>query len=140
MDASAILQPVLVMAILSFVMLLWMYVTRIPALSKVGITPDNATKESMQTLPPEVVRVADNYNHLFEQPVVFYAVALTIAVLGHADAVHVGCAWAYTGLRIAHSLVQATVNIIMIRFSIFSLSWAVLAIMIFRESFTVFLG
>ena len=33
------------------------------------------------TLPSEVARIADNYNHLFEQPTLFYAIAISIAVL-----------------------------------------------------------
>jgi hypothetical protein len=138
MDATAILQPVFVMALLTLVMFIWMYATRIPAMSRAGIDAQSATKQSLQALPPEVVRVADNYNHLFEQPTLFYAVALAIAVFGHVDALHVGCAWAFAILRIAHSLVQASVNIILIRFTIFSLSWVALAIMIVRESLAVF--
>lgn len=139
MDAAAILQPVFVMGLLTFVMLIWMYATRIPAMARAGIDAQRATKASMQSLPDEVVRVADNYNHLFEQPTVFYAVAISIAVLGHVDGVHVACAWIFTALRIAHSLVQATVNVIPVRFALFSLSWVALAVMILREVFALFL-
>lgn len=138
MDARSILQPLFVLALLNVVMWIWMYATRIPAMSKAGIDPATATKDAMQRLPPEVVRVADNYNHLFEQPTLFYAVAISIAVLGHVDAFFVGCAWVYVALRIVHSLVQATVNIILIRFTLFSLSSLVLAIMIVRESLRIF--
>lgn len=139
MDAAPILQPVFVMALLTLVMLIWMYATRIPAMSRAGIDAQSATKASMQSLPDEVVRVADNYNHLFEQPTLFYAVAISIAVLGHVDGLHVVCAWAFAGLRIAHSLVQATVNVIAVRFAIFSLSWLALAVMILREAFALLL-
>jgi hypothetical protein len=139
MDARPILQPVFVMALLTTAMCIWMYVTRIPAMRRAGIDPGSATKESMQSLPPEVVRVADNYNHLFEQPTLFYAVALAVAVLGHVDAVHVACAWAFTVLRIAHSAVQATVNVIPVRFALFALSWVALAVMILRESVALLL-
>ena len=138
MAANTILQPLFAMALLNLAMWLWMYATRIPAMSKAGIDAQNATKDSLQNLPSEVVRVADNYNHLFEQPTLFYAVVLSIALLGHIDSLHVGCAWAFAGLRIAHSLVQATVNIIMVRFTLFSLSWLVLALMIVRESILLF--
>lgn len=138
MDAEAILRPVLAMGLLTFVMLIWMYATRIPAMSRAGIDAQSATKETMLGLPPEVVRVADNYNHLFEQPTVFYAVAISIAVLGHVDGVHVFCAWAFTLLRVVHSLVQATVNHIPTRFAIFSLSWLALAVMILRECAALF--
>jgi hypothetical protein len=139
MDAAAILQPVFVMALLTLVMLIWMYATRIPAMSRAGIDTRSASKASMQSLPDEVVRVADNYNHLFEQPTLFYAVAISIAVLGHVDGLHVACAWAFAGLRVAHSLVQATVNVIAVRFAIFSLSWLALAVMILREAFALLL-
>ena len=84
------------------------------------------------------MRISNNYNHLFEQPTLFYAVAISIAVLGHVDSLHVYCAWAYAVLRIAHSLVQATVDIVMIRFGLFLLSWAVLAVMTVREALALF--
>ena len=89
-------------------------------------------------LPPEITRISNNYNHLFEQPTLFYAVALSIAVLGHVDTMHVGCAWLYAALRITHSLVQATVDIVMVRFGLFVLSWIALATMIIRETIAVF--
>jgi hypothetical protein len=68
-------------------------------------------------LPPEVARVADNYNHLHEQPTLFYALALAAQLAGAADAVSVGLAWAYVALRVVHSLIQATVNVIPLRFA-----------------------
>jgi hypothetical protein len=136
MEASAILQPVFVMALLSTVMMLWMVTTRVLAMNKAKIDPQDAqdTSRLPDMLPPEVMRVANNYNHLFEQPTVFYAVAISIAVLGHVDSMHVTCAWAYTGLRVTHSLVQATVDLVMLRFGLFLLSWLALSIMIVRES------
>lgn len=139
MEPRAIVQPVIVMGLLTTVMTIWMYATRIPALSRAGIDPRQPLdKSALDRLPPEVTRVADNYNHLFEQPTLFYAVALAIAVLGHVDALHVTCAWAFTVLRIAHSGVQATVNYIPVRFAIFALSWLALALMIVREAVAVF--
>lgn len=139
MEARAIVQPVVVMGLLSTVMMIWMYATRIPAMARAGIDSRQPIDKSVfDRLPPEVTRVADNYNHLFEQPTLFYAIALAIAVTGHVDSLHVACAWVYTGLRIAHSLVQATVNYIPVRFAIFSLSWLALALMIVREALAVF--
>jgi len=141
MNAVAILQPVIVMGLLTIAMTVWMYATRIPAMSRAGIDPQAAAREgkrALEVLPPEVTRVADNYNHLFEQPTLFYAIALAIAVLGHVDALHVTCAWLFAGFRILHSLVQATVNIILLRFSLFCVCWIALAIMIFREAAAVF--
>jgi hypothetical protein len=76
--------------------------------------------------------VADNYNHLHEQPTVFYAVALAAHLAAAADAVNIGLAWTYVALRIVHSLVQATRNIIMVRFSVFALATLVLAALLVR--------
>ena len=89
-------------------------------------------------LPGEIQRVANNYNHLFEQPTLFYAVVLMIAVLDQADSLFVSCAWVFTLLRIAHSCVQATVDVVMVRFLLFLLSWLALSIMIVRALVRVF--
>jgi hypothetical protein len=140
MDATAMLQPVIVMALLTVGMLIWMMATRLPAMSRAGIDPQEArnTSSLVDRLPPEITRVSNNYNHLFEQPTLFYAVAISIAVLGHSDALHVQCAWVFAILRIAHSLVQATVDIVMIRFTLFLLSWIALGVMVVREALMIF--
>jgi hypothetical protein len=140
MEASAILQPVFVVALLTAVMALWMLFTRIPKMAALGIDPQQAqdTSKLRDLLPPETNRVSNNYNHLFEQPTLFYAVAIALAVLGQVDALHVQCAWAYAILRVLHSLVQATVDIVTIRFGLFVLSWLALAVMILRGALATF--
>ncbi len=134
MEASAILLPVFAMGLLTVAMFVWMLATRVPAMTRAGmVTQDARDTSTLKTLPPEVAQVADNYNHLFEQPTLFYAVAISIAVLGHVDAVHVACAWAFTALRVLHSAVQATINVVHIRFALFGLAWIAVAVMIVRE-------
>ena len=87
MQASAILQPVIALGLWTAVMMIWMYATRIPAIGTTTIPDDQMGHPAgMQLLPSEVRRIADNYNHLFEQPTLFYALAITIAVAGHVDA------------------------------------------------------
>ena len=83
-------------------------------------------------VPHDVIKISNNYNHLFEQPTLFYAVAIAIAVAGIADSFFVACAWGFVLLRVAHSLVQATVDVVMVRFGLFLLSWVVLAAMSIR--------
>jgi hypothetical protein len=140
MEAIEILRPAIVLGGWTLVMLFWLIFTRFPALAKAGIEPQQAqdTSRLRDLLPPEAQRVANNYNHLFEQPTLFYAIVLMIAVLGDVDSLHVQCAWAFTILRIIHSCVQATVDIVVIRFSLFALSWIALGIMITREVMAVF--
>lgn len=111
-------------------------------MSKLKIHPQQAqdTSTLRELLPPEVMRISNNYNHLFEQPTLFYAVALAIAVMGHVDSVHVACAWAYVAARVVHSLIQATVDLVSARFAVFILSWLALMIMIVREAVKLFVS
>ena len=142
MIQSAILQPVIALAIWTMVMWLWMYATRIPAMSKAGIDgtklvgSDGASLRAK--LPDEVSWKADNYNHLHEAPTVFYAVALVLALVGAGDGQNALLAWIYVGLRVAHSLVQATANRVLVRFVLFALSSLVLMVLIAKAALSVF--
>ena len=106
---AAILQPVVGLVLWSFVMELWLYVTRIPALraANVPLDPNLTAADLGKLVPPQVRWKADNYNHLMEQPTIFYATALAAAVAGVGDGVNAWLAWGYVGLRVVHSLVQA---------------------------------
>jgi len=122
--STAILAPVVALVAWSMLMWLWMYVTRIPAMSRMRmqLDPDAPRGEQMNQLPPAVRWKADNYNHLMEQPTLFYAICLTLALLGLGDGSNLTLAWVYVGLRVLHSLVQALFNRIEVRFAIFILS------------------
>lgn len=123
-----IVAPVVALAVWTHVMWAWMYATRIPAIRKARMALDPAAPrgEQMSTLPAPVRWKADNYNHLMEQPTVFYAVALSLAVLGEGSGTNATLAWAYFASRVIHSLVQATFNKIEVRFALFSLSSLIL--------------
>lgn len=137
-----ILQPVAVLAGWTMVMWLWMYVTRIPAMNKAKIDSKNlvgGTGQSLdQVLPPNIQWIAHNYNHLHEAPTVFYAVALALALIGQGDGLNATIAWAYVGLRIAHSIVQAVWNRVMIRFLLFALSSLALIALTLHLTIAVF--
>lgn len=126
MIGMEILKPLAVLAGWSMVMWLWMYATRLPAMSKAKIDTKNLTggtgKDLENILPANVQWIAHNYNHLHEAPTVFYAVALALALIGQGDGLNAQLGWAYVGLRIAHSIVQATWNRVMVRFLLFALS------------------
>lgn len=126
MNGQEILAPVVTLAAWSMVMWAWLYTTRIPAMRRAKIDIANLTggtgKSLDDILPAEIQWKAHNYNHLMEQPTVFYAVALALAIGGMGDGINLSLAWAYVGLRVLHSLVQATVNRVMLRFFIFALA------------------
>ena len=136
----SILQPVIALVLWSMVMWAWLYATRLPAMIQARTKLDPALPRDVMLggLPPRVRWKADNYNHLMEQPTLFYATALTLALLEQGDALTVGLAWAYVGLRIAHSLIQALVNVIIVRFSVFMIASGVLVVLAVRAGMAVF--
>ena len=122
MEAS-ILTPALILVTWTLVVWAWMYALRIPAMSSAGIDADDARHPgSLDVLPSHVRAVADNYNHLHEQPTIFYALVFYTQLAGTATEFNISLAWCYVVLRILHSVVQNTVNKVMIRFSVFALS------------------
>ena len=123
-------------------MCVWLYATRIPTLKKHNIVydPHRPSEEFHAQLPASVRWKADNYNNLLEQPTIFYAVALTLAILNEGSGLNAGLAWAYVALRIAHSLIQALINDVMIRFALFAAASLVLLVMTVRAAWTIILA
>ena len=148
MIKAEILQPVVVLAAWTMLMWLWMYATRIPAMNRAGIDGVNMTASTGKSLRDDLIAkgehkaswIADNYNHLHEAPTVFYAVALTLAIIGWGDGMNADIAWAYVGLRIAHSLVQALWNRVIVRFMLFILSTLCLIALTLHVGMAVFHG
>ena len=135
----SLLTPMLALVVWTLVMTLWMYAMRIPAMQKAGIDPANAQEPtSLDPLPLKVRQVGYNLNNLMEQPTIFYATALSLAFLGQGTGLNAWLAWAYVALRVIHSLVQSTSNVIMVRFSIFMLGSVVLVILAIRAAMAVF--
>lgn len=137
--STEILAPVVALLLLTCVVWVWMYITRIPAINKLGMQLDAnlPNGQQMSELPPRVRWKADNYNHLLQQPVMFYAVALTLALLGAGDGLNVTLAWWYVGLRVVHTLHQTLWNKIEIRFVLFSLSSLVLIALVIRAAMLI---
>ena len=129
------LTPVLALIAWTLVMWVWLYATRLPAMTRAGIAPQDARFPGTYAdrLPPHARSVADNYNHLHEQPTIFYAVMLVLALTGGADGFALSLAWAYVVIRVLHSLVQATINFVPLRFAVFALGTLLLATLKVRE-------
>ena len=138
MQETGMIAPVLALVGWTFVMWVWMYATRIPAMqrAKIDVAELSRTGAALE-LPAEVARVADNYNHLHEQPTLFYALALAAQLAGAADPTNVALAWAYVAVRVAHSFVQATKNVIPVRFALFALGSLVLFALLVRTALRI---
>jgi len=133
MDQLALLTPVLTLIIWTFIIFLIMAFGRVSFMNN----PQDAaeSKDYKDNLPAWVNRTADNYNHLFEQPVAFYAVTLSIALINNFNILVVQLAWAYVLIRVIHSLIQLTINIVLVRFFLFASGWLIIAFMAFSQIF-----
>jgi hypothetical protein len=107
----------------SLLIWIWMYAKRIPAMGRAKINPQDARfPGSLNVLPDDVRQAADNYNHLMEQPTIFYAMAIVAYLAGQSNELTGALAWGYVALRVLHSLLQVTINAVPIRFLLFALS------------------
>ena len=127
MNYSPILVPVVALVAWTLVMLVWMAIARRRAFAALGINWGTIPRGSRGVnlegrAPDEAQWPSHNYMHLMEQPTIFYAIALTLALMDFGGGVNYWLAWGYVGLRIVHSIVQSTVNIVQIRFPIFLLA------------------
>ena len=128
---SPIIAPVVALVAWTLVMQIWMIGTRIPALKRKGINlkglRGGVGRQLDGIVEDNVQWKSHNYNHLLEQPTIFYAITLSLALIGGGDAqLNVILAWTYVGLRVLHSLIQATTNVVRWRFLVFSLASLVL--------------
>src|SRR5688572_30338500 len=119
-----ILAPVVALVAWTLIMMIWLYAVRIPAMARKGLSLKGRVGSKGGDLDgqvePQAQWKAHNYNHLLEQPTLFYAICITLHLLGGGDIwINVWLAWGYVALRIAHSLVQATVNVVLWRFILF---------------------
>jgi hypothetical protein len=133
MDTS-ILAPAAALVVWSIIMLFWMAGTRLPAMSKIGMdlskaAPGGRGQDIDPHVSPSVAWKSHNYAHLMEQPTIFYATIMILAISGAATSLSVSLAWGYTVLRVIHSIWQATVNTVAIRFVFFLLSSLCLTIL-----------
>ena len=141
---AQMLAPAAVLVVWSIVMLFWMAFTRLPAMAKggglKGAKPGGRGQDLEGVIPDRINWKAHNYAHLMEQPTLFYAAVVIIAIMG-PGALDPVFAWIYVAIRIVHSIWQATVNIVSVRFLLFLLStlaliclaWRAVALTLFAD-------
>ena len=138
---SDILRPMVALVAWTLVMQVWMIVTRLPAMKAAGIDlrtlVGTKASDADRGLPPHVQWKAHNYNHLMEQPTLFYAICAVIALTGTGDGANAVIAWTYVALRVIHSLVQATTNKVGPRFMLFIASSIALAALTLHAALAV---
>jgi hypothetical protein len=134
---AQILAPAAVLVLWTLIVLLWIIPSRFGAVAKAADKSALPNKPGVRgadlegVLPDKANWPAHNYSHLVEQPTVFYAALMILAIMGPA-ALDVTLAWAYVALRIVHSLWQNLVNTIPVRFGLFLLSTTALIVLAVR--------
>ena len=124
---TQLLAPAAVLILWTIIMLVWMGFSRFSAVkaAKLDLSqmqPGGRGGDLEKALPPAAAWKSHNYTHLLEQPTLFYAVVVLLHLSGGNTGLTVGLAWAYVALRIVHSLWQALVNRVPIRFALFAAS------------------
>ena len=124
MEASPLLGPVVALVAWSLVVMVWMAVARGREFKRLGVTrsniPDGSRGSDLEgKADPRAQWKAHNYMHLMEQPTIFYAIVFALILMGFDADINVWLAWGYVAFRVAHSLVQATVNVVRYRFLLF---------------------
>lgn len=124
MPYSPLLGPLFALVLWSLIMLVWAGVRRIPALKRHRVRPNPELPQSefLRSLPGKDRWPGENYNNLMEQPTLFYAVIFALILIRQDGDVNLALAWGYVGLRILHSLIQATLNVVPVRFLVFCLA------------------
>lgn len=137
---EALLQPVATLMLLTAAVALFLMCTRVLAMKKLRVHPQKGQDvfALRKLLPHSTNRVANNYNHLFEQPVLFYVVTIGFCLLDKVDTATVTLAWCYVAARVIHTLIQTLWDRVMVRFGIFILSWFLLGALILKLALIVF--
>ena len=127
MEYSPILLPVVALVAWTLLVMLWMTVARMAEFRRLGVSFGNIPAGSRGVdlegrANPSAQWKSHNYNHLMEQPTIFYAIAITLALMGMGSGMNYWLAWGYVGFRVLHSIVQGTINVVAYRFTLFTLA------------------
>ena len=125
-EYSALLGPVIVLVAWTLVMLFWGVGKSVGAARRSGLKDIPAKGTRVRDLEPHIDASAawprQNYEHLVEQPTLFYAIVFALVAMGDDLQLNLWLAWGYVGLRIIHSIYQSTVNVGRVRGLLFVLS------------------
>lgn len=127
--ATSLVAACCVLALLTFVVGFRMLYVRIGEMRRRGIGPQDVALSGQRAEKFQDTRASDNYNHLFELPVLFYALAGLAVAGGHVPGWLAYAAWLFVATRVAHSLIQCTYNRVMHRFAVFVAGYGLLLAM-----------
>ncbi|MBS0590519.1 MAG: MAPEG family protein [Proteobacteria bacterium] len=124
--------------LLTFAVGVLMLVRRVREMQARRITPQSVALSAQRNALLQDSRASDNYNHLFELPVLFYALCALALASDHIPVWLPIAAWAFVALRIAHSAIQTGRNTVTHRFAMFVAGFTILALACAGWTWTIF--
>ncbi|GMN01747.1 MAPEG family protein [Erythrobacter sp. MTPC3] len=134
---AQMLAPAAILVVWTLIVMFWIIPTRFGAVAKIKDNSSLSGRTGLRggdlegVIPDKANWPAHNHTHLHEQPTLFYATAIMLAIAG-PGALDVTLAWVYLALRIVHSLWQILVNTLPVRFTLFLVSSIVLVVLAIR--------
>ena len=121
-----ILNPVIALALWTFLVLLLIPFVRVRSVRRREIGPNDFKYGESPAVPPSVSIPNRNYMNLLELPMLFYVVCVVLYVTAGTSRLAVIVAWIYVALRVVHSLIHLSYNRVIHRLAVFALSNATL--------------
>ncbi len=140
LEAKLILQPLCGQVLLTLLIWSWMYYTRLTTMAKFKIDPQNLadTEGKGYEILKSVQNPSDNFENLFEMPILFYIALIVLYITNTVDSLYLNLAWFYVVFRSIHSLIHCTFNKITLRFTAYLFSSLALWCIWIRIGFNVF--
>lgn len=107
------LQPAAALMCWTFVIWFRLYFVRLRTMRQKRIHPQKmATRQARNALviSDRELQTSDNFQNLFELPVIFYAACLMAYLLQDVSDLSLMLAWSFVGMRIVHSVIHVTYN------------------------------
>jgi hypothetical protein len=128
MSIQAVLLPVFVLILLTFVLGFWVAYLRVQAVRSGEVKPRDVTLRE-PNWPPRVLKVLYAFENQLELPLLFYVLTILAWITKQADLLFVVMAWVFVVLRVLHAGVHITSNRLSQRFGMFAASVIVLLVM-----------
>jgi hypothetical protein len=126
---SAILLPMVVLAIWTMLVLLLVPYRRTKAALARQVKVNDFKFGESAAVPPDVSIPNRNLMNLLEMPVLFYAACISFYITQLATPTVLALAWMFVGLRLVHSLIHLSYNMVLHRLAAFATSNLVLLVM-----------
>lgn len=132
MHQTNIIFPMAALVLLTYGVGLWMLKLRFKAVRQHGLSPAYFRLNQGGELPEDLIKASRHYANLYEVPVLFYAVCLTLLSTQQVDTGYLVLAWAFVAARYLHAFVHITYNNLKHRRRIFLIGIVLLLIIWLR--------